>query len=163
MACDDTAHDSRSSYLTLADGGSAELDVPLYAGDFSASGLQADQSEAVAYTAQGVTHTVRKGNRVDPTGSFTAHFPGYAEAGKHRLVAFIERRGEYASNQRVGHVCGDAYLLDIRHRLRGNGLAKDMIREYRACRLTLDYSSGEPDSVSVSWTCYGEVLDYEIT
>ena len=163
MSCDNAAQNMRSSYLTLADGGSAELDVPLYQGDFSVSGLQADQSEAVAYTAQGVTHTVRKGNRVDPTGSFTAHFPGYAEAGKHRLVAFIERRGEYASNQRVAHVCGDAYLVDIRQRFRGNGLTSDMVREFRACRLVVDYTSGDPDSVSVSWTCYGEVLDYAIT
>lgn len=162
MACDNAAHDSRSSYVTLADGGAAELDVPLYQGDFSASGLQADYSEKVVYTAQGVNHTVRKGPRVDPSGSFTAHFPGYAEAGKHRLAAFIERRGEYASNIRVGHVCGDAYLVDIRHRLRGNGLAADMIREYRACAITYDYASGDPDTISCSWTCYGDVLDYEV-
>lgn len=159
MACDRAAQDSRTSYLILRVP-NAEIEIWAYQGDFSASALQADQSDVAVYTAQGRTHTVRKGNRVDPSGSFTAHFDGWTSETAERALDFIRKTGKYASNQRSSAICGDAYLIDIVQVFRGDGSASDRRVVYEACRITADYASGDPDSLSCSWTCYGDVNDY---
>ena len=160
MACENTAQNFRSSYILLRSQ-NYELEVPLYQGDFSASGLVEGQSEIGVYTAQGENHTLRKTTRIDPSGSFTAHFPGYSHRDRQRLLDLITRKGYFAGSIGVQHsICTpDVYLLDIVHVIRGDGTEPDRGRVYEDCRLTCDYSQGDPDSLSVSWTCYGEIVD----
>lgn len=156
MSCESSAKNFRSSYVVLRVPG-VELTIPKYQGDFGASGLRESQAELVAYTSQGENHTVRKGPRVDPSGSFTCHFSEFSSIDRDSVIDFVRREGKYAGNASSPAVCGDAYLIDIDHVIRGDGTAKDEVVTYSGCGVSCDYSSGDPDSLSVSWTCYGQV------
>ena len=143
----------RSSYVVIRSA-NYELEAPLYQGDFSASGHQEGYREVTVYTAQGDNYAVKETNQVNPSISFTCHFPGWSSTEPKRLMDLILRRGAYAGSIRSDAICGDAYLLDVEHVIRGDGSDPDERVVYRGCRLVADYQQGDPDTISVSGTCY---------
>jgi len=128
-------------------------------GDFTASGLEPDQRAATAYEARGVLKSIRLGARSYPTGSFSVMMTDVSDAGDDTLVDFVLKQNGYSGNISTTAAAGDAYTVTITLTIEGtdHGDAADHAIELADCRCTVDVAEGEPNTVTVSFTCYGSV------
>ena len=112
--------------ITLKDGTGTPLTltVALSVGDLTISGLETDTlGRAVnAYETRGVLRSLRRGARVYPTVSFSAHLADVTDATDKTLFDFILKRGASASNVSTTAGTGDVYTLDVVFTIEGTDL-----------------------------------------
>lgn len=139
-----------------------ELVVPFSVGDFNATGLQAVQRQTVAYETRGVFHRARKAGRTYVTGSFTFQMADYSDGAERTAMDFVLQRGSYAANLSKFGANADVYAIDIELTVAGTvlGDTADHVADFADCDVVLDFSEGEPNTGTITWTCYG---DYTIT
>lgn len=153
--------------LTLIDGAGATLELAKAQGDFSVSGLQQDQRSPNVYRPRGqrTNQTLRKGNHVDPTGSFSVELDGMNDAVLQTVIDFVLKQGAYAGNTSTTAAEGDLYTLDIQWDEEGISLgdAADHQLVLEDSHIVLDIAEGEPNMQSFSFTCLGLVDDTKWT
>lgn len=145
--------------LTLKDGTGTPvtLVIPFTMGDFTLSGLQETQRAVVAYETRGTLHTIRHSTRTYPTGSFTLALADFSDATNQTALDFLMQRNSYSANVST-LTPTEVYAVDLVWTVEGTNLGDpaDHVATMTDCVCTLDLAEGEPNTLSVSFTMYGD-------
>jgi hypothetical protein len=150
--------------LTLKDGttpAAVALVVPLSMGDLKVQGLSADMTDDREYRVRGQTETVRKGESVHPSGSFSAALADLSDVTSTTVYDYIRKTGSYSANKSTmsgsTSPSGDIFTYDIEWAIEGTDLgdSTDHTLTMTKCKITMDISEGEPNTFSFSFVCYG--------
>ena len=135
------------------------LTVPFTVGDLSLSGYAETQRGVTAYTARGVLTSVRHTDRTFVTGSFSAQLADISDGTDNTLVDFLTKQGSYASNVSTLGASAEVYGVKITLTVEGTDLgdSADHTIVLDDCVCTVDISEGEPNTVTVNFTCYGTI------
>lgn len=151
--------------LAIADGTAT---TPLSAtanldnGDLSLSGLTPDLREVVAYERKGSLQTLRLGKRVYPTGTFTCQFAEFSESSVGTVLDMIFGTAATPFAARVSTLGANAQVtaFDLTLTVEGTdyGDSADSTLTLNDVVFTsVDWSMGEPASLSLAFTVYGAV------
>jgi len=161
-----TTHDAT---ITLKDGTATPvtLAVPVTIGDETISELMAVSSvtgefnETVEFTARGKLTGIRHGDRIFPSGSFTAQFREFTNATAGAVLDFVRKTNGYAANTSSAPTAfgSDVYLIDIVITVEGTdrGDGADHTITLTDCRVVAEYAADVPSTLAFAWTCYGTV------
>ena len=151
----------RDGTLVLKDGTGTPIQVTasLRNGDVALQGLAADLYEVNPYQIRGELQTLRKTNRTFPSGSFTSGFAAFTSATANNIVDAIRKAGAFAAAISTNAAAGDVYCLDMVLTIEGTDFSDSTDHTITAtkCRFTVDFAEGDPDTVSVSFVCYGTI------
>jgi hypothetical protein len=136
------------------------LTVQYEAGDFSISGSNEGNTEVTTYLDRGELGTLRKTNRLFPSGSFTAHFTDIRSAEK-TLWALATWSGPFATG--VSSIVGSDVKVykTLVWTVEGTnfGDAADHILTLGDVRIdSVDVAEGDPNSYTINFTVYGTVV-----
>ena len=128
-------------------------------GDLTVDGITQAQRVVTPYEARGVFKGARLGARAYPSGSFTAMLTDVSDGTDTTLIDFVLRQNAYSGNISTGATSGDAYLVTITLTIEGtdHGDAADHTIVLDDCVASVDFSEGDPSSLSISFTCYGTI------
>ena len=148
--------------LYLVDGTAVtpiELIVPFSIGDFSLSGLVADQRDIKIYKVRGIKQSIRLGEETEPTGSFSCDVADYSDAADKTVADFVLQQASYSANITTLQNCNEVYTLNLVWNVEGTdcGDAADHVITCTNCRVTMDMSEGEPNTLSFSFVVLGTV------
>jgi len=131
--------------------------VSLEAGDFSISGLTQSGKELTTYMDRGELASVRHTTRTFPSGSFTAHFADLSDASDQTMTDFLMKSGSFNAN--TSTLPGEVYCVKIQIDIEGtdHGDSADHQITLDDCACTVDFSEGDPSSLSVSFQCLGAI------
>jgi len=161
MAISSIVKNFRDGSIILKDGTGTPiaLTVEFEAGDFSISGLSANSNtETTTYLDRGSLGTVRLTNQTFPTFSFTAHMTDLSDATNKTLYDAVNQKGAFAGA--VSTIANsDVYGLDVVISIEGSTLGDptDHVLTLVGCRLSIDFSEGDPNSFTVNGTVYGSI------
>ena len=149
----------RDGTITVTSGDPSSLTVQFEAGDFSASGLTAGQKEVATYLDRGDLASVRHTNQTFPTGSFTVHLADLSDGTDEILTDALLQRGSWASKVSTLGANAEVYTTLITLTIEGSdhGDAADHSIAMDDCYCSVDVAEGDPNSISVSFTCYGSI------
>ena len=132
------------------------------AGDFSTDGLVADGREVTAYTSKGVLIGLRLTNPVFWTFSFTATLSEFTKSTGGNLQDFVLKNGPHASGGGSPVVStstdiGDVTTFTVEITLEGTdvGDSSDHVMTATRAHVTVGWSEGDPDTLTISGTVYG--------
>jgi hypothetical protein len=135
------------------------LTVQYEAGDFSISGSNEGNTEVTTYLDRGELGTLRKTNRLFPTGSFTAHFTDIRSAEK-TLWALATWSGPFAVG--VQSIAGSDVKTykTLVWTVEGTNFGDaDHVLTLNDVRIdSVDVSEGDPNSYTINFTVYGAVV-----
>lgn len=149
--------------VTATDGAAHSLTIPFSLGDFKLSGLSADQSDVKIYKVRGVKQTVRKGESVEPSGSFSCYIADFSDATNSTAYDFFCKKNLYSSNTSTisssSTPPGDVYTVTLVWTIEGTdvGDSTDHTVTCTHCSVSVDLQEGEPDSLAISFTVLGTV------
>ncbi len=159
MAISSVVKNFRDGTLLLEDATGTPLDVTVQyeAGDFAGGPFSADRTEIATYLDRGDLGSVRKTNRVFPTGSFTAQITDLSDATEETLVDIIKKQNAFAAAVSTLGANADVYTLSITWTVEGTdfGDASDHTLVLDDCHCTIEVSEGDPSTFTISWTNYG--------
>ena len=148
------------SALVAGGGSPISLEVAYEDGNLSINTPQNYASQV--FRDRGDTVTVREGDDQQITGSFAFHlrqFTDSVETGS--ILDFIRKQGIYSTNESVGTV-GTPYIqqycIDITYVADGTSVGDAAATQVLLSKCVIDsydFTEGDPDSVSLSFTCYG--------
>lgn len=155
----------RDGILTLQDNGATNtLEISYEEGNFTFDVAKEDQT---VIRDRGTIVTVRKGDEQPITGSFNAYmrqFTDNSEAGS--ILDFINKTGHYNSNVSTassGSPFVEHYCIDIVYKVEATSLESlDHSATLSRCVCTVSFAEGDPNSFSISFTCYGGVTYAEL-
>lgn len=135
------------------------LTVDFDQGDLSLTGLSATQREVAAYESRGVLKSLRHTTRTYPTGSFTLMLTDVSDDEDTTLIDFLLKRGSYDGNVSTRGANSDVYTVDIVLTIEGTDLGDtaDHVITMEDCYCTADVAEGDPNTVTVNFTVYGDV------
>lgn len=147
--------------VTLKDGTGTPVTllVPFFMGDFSLSGLNQARRATNVYEARGQLTGLRKGAKSFPTGSFSCQIADYSDASDRTVLDFLNKQNSYSANKSTTEALGDVYTVDLVFTVEGTDLgdAADHVITIEDCDCSMDLANGEPNSLTVSFTCYGTI------
>lgn len=148
----------RDGSLTLQDGTTPtpnSVAVTLAQGNLSISGLGEGQAEVKDYQTRGAIVSVRKGEYRPVTFTFDFMVEDYTDPSTPTVADAILKDGAasgWASTiDATTTPPGDVYALDVVFVVAGETITLSK------CVMTLDLAEGDPNTGSVSGTCYGGV------
>lgn len=146
-----TANDGTGSPVTLV--------IPFSTGDLSVSALSQVQRATVAYEARGVLTSVRKAARTYPSGSFSFQVADYSDAVDGTAVDFFMKSNSYSGNISTLGASADVYTVDLLLTVAGTvlGDVANHTVTLTDCDVTMDIAEGEPNTGTITFTCYGSV------
>ncbi|HIA01384.1 MAG TPA: hypothetical protein EYN66_05665 [Myxococcales bacterium] len=158
MPASTTIKNFRDGKITITDGAALNFEVVFESGDFSVSGLMANQKEATVYMDRGDFASIRYTNQTFPSGSFSAHFADLSDATNQTLVDSLTRQGSWSlATSTLG---SNAEVYAVKMTLDIEGTDHGDTTDHAAlddCVCSVDFAEGDPNSVSISFTCYGAV------
>lgn len=161
MAHSTVVKNFRDGTLSVADGAGspAAHTVAFEAGDFSVSGLMANQKEVTTYLDRGDLGSVRYTNQTFPSGSFSLHFTDLTDAGYSTLADLLLKKGSHASAVSTLGANAEVYAVKLTLTIEGtdHGDSADHTIVLDDCTCSVDFAEGDPNSLSVSFTCYGTI------
>ena len=167
MALSTVTKNLNDGSIQLSDGTGSPVTLWVTAtiGDFSiddiraASGITSQQNEVTAYEARGRLDGVRHTTRIYPTGSFTAHLKQWHSASAGEVLNFIRKADPYASNASTLGANADVYTLKVTLVVEGtdHGDDADSTIVLDDCHCTASVAEGDPNTVTISFTCYGAI------
>jgi hypothetical protein len=148
--------------ITLKDGTGTPvtLVVPFTVGDLSLTGVQETQRDVTAYQARGVKTSVRHTTRNFVTGSFSFQVADYSDGTDQTAIDFMLKQGSYSGNVSTESTGGaEVYTIDLDLDVEGTDLgdSADHAIGLTDIHCVLNPSEGEPNTVSVDFTVYGDV------
>jgi len=162
MALSAVVKNFRDGLLVVSDNSATPitLTVQYEAGDFSLSGSNEGNTEVTTYLDRGELGTLRKTNRLFPTGSFTAHFTDIRSAEK-TLWALATWSGPFAAG--VSSIVGSDVKVykTLVWTVEGTqfGDAADHVLTLGDVRIdSVDVAEGDPNSYTINFTVYGTVV-----
>ena len=152
---------SDAGTYVLADGTGTPLThtVRFDMADFTVSAIQQGLKETKAYQSRGKFVSLRKGQRVPLTFSFSYMQSDLSEASSGTTLDFIFGKGASSARVTTGRIGGDVVTLDFTVTFEGTtyGDAADQTIKLEDCEFMVDVTEGDPNTVKLSGTCYGDV------
>lgn len=142
--------------LTASDGTTPtplDLVVPYCNGDFSASGINAEQAEHSVYMSRGAVVGLRHTNFKPITGSFSIMVDEFTDGTLERLTDLIMGTGVYAARVSTSADIGDVPTLGLVF-TSGTGATMTLSRVY----FELDTSEGDPNTITFNFTSYAPAV-----
>lgn len=138
-----------------------ELELECDNGDISVSGLVDGLHEIIKYERRGRLKSVARGTRVYPSGSLTAMFSQFTDATTGCISDFLSIKAGSAFAARVGTMgaAPKPDTIDIKIQIEGTDFGDDFDHTFTMedCRVSLDWSEGDPDTWSLSWEILGAI------
>ena len=133
--------------------------VQFEAGDFSVSGLMANQKEVTTYLDRGDLGSVRYTNQTFPSGSFSVHFTDLSDSSDKLLADALTKRGAFSAAVSTLGANAEVYAVKLTLTIEGtdHGDSADHTIVLDDCTCSVDFAEGDPNSLSVSFTCYGAI------
>tara|TARA_R100001244_G_scaffold53803_3_gene46670 strand:- start:869 stop:1363 length:495 start_codon:yes stop_codon:yes gene_type:complete len=133
--------------------------VQYEAGDFSISGLTSTQKEVTTYLDRGDLGSVRHTTQTFPSGSFTLHFTDLTDGSYATVYDLVNKKGSAAAAVSTLGANADVYAVKITATIEGtdHGDDSDHVIVLDDCVASVDFSEGDPSSLSISFTCYGTI------
>ena len=143
--------------IILTDSGAAStVTMTLDQGDFSASGLADRLREIAAYETRGTLRGVALTNRTYPTISFTSLISEWSDASAGTVLDLITGAGEFSGRTGTLGANHPVVCLDVEFKFTDYDAAVHDLK-FHDVNLTFDFSEGDPDTISLSGTVYGEI------
>ena len=148
--------------ITLEDGTATTpvtLTAPFTVGDLSISGLAQTLKAVVAYESRGTLNSVRHTSRTYPSGSFSFQLAEYSDASVGSIVDFAAKTNAYSANESTLGGNAEVHAIKITLTVEGtnHGDGADHTVVLDDCAVTVDLSEGDPNTGTLSFTCYGSV------
>lgn len=150
--------------ISLSDGTTPtalELTARFDQGSFSVSGIQDALRDIRAYQSRGKLRSLRKGERVFPTGSFSVMLTEFSETSVGTLLDWLLKTASTPFENRVSTTAdiGDADTSDVTFTMEGTdyGDSADHAVTFHDMHLVADLSEGDPNTLTVNWTLYGGI------
>lgn len=161
MAISSVIKNFRNGTIKLEDGTGSPitLTVQYESGDFKGTGFLQGQIGIVAYLDRGDFSGLRKQNFTPVSGSFSAHMTDLADGTEKNLIDAVRKAGAFAAGVSTSGTNADVWTLDITWTVEGTdfGDASDHVLKLEDCHCTIDVSEGDPNSFTISFTCYGTI------
>lgn len=158
MAISSVVKNMRDGTLLIEDGTGTPLAVTVQyeTGDFSLSGLSQGLKEVTTYLDRGDLGSVRHTSVSFPSVSFSAHCTDLSDASELTLPDIIRKTGAFSAALSTLGANADVYTLKLTWTItEPGGAAHTVVLDDVHCML--DISEGDPNSFSISGTCYGTV------
>jgi hypothetical protein len=149
--------------ITLSDGTDPtplELTVLFDQADFSISGLSDEMTDVTPYQSRRTLHSIRRGALTFPTGSFSVMVSEFSETSVGTLFDLIHGTTGTPFAARVSTTAakGDVTTFDLTLAVEGTDAGGvDGTLTFEDCHLTWDFSEGDPNTASFSFTVYGQI------
>lgn len=158
MALSTTVKNFCDGTLTIADGAALTFAIPYSNGDFAFDGLSDKWAEVSAYETRGTFNNLRHTTRTYPTGSFSVKMTEFTNVTTGVLTDALAKNGAWnAATGTLG--TGLPYTVNLTFAVEGNdfGDGADHSVVFTKCRCTFGFAEGDPNTINVSFTCYGTV------
>lgn len=142
--------------LTISDGTTPtalDVEVAYSNGDFSASGIAADQQEHSLHQSRGVVVGLRHTNFKPISGSFSIMVDEFTDGVLERVSDMIKGTGVYAARVGTSADIGDVVTFGMVF-TSGAGTVMTFSRVY----LEFDVSEGDPNTATFNFTAYAPVV-----
>lgn len=147
--------------ITLKDGTGTPISVTVKFdnADFTVSGLKAKLRETVAYQHRGVLSSVRHTARTFPTFSFSVSMSEFTALTAVSVSDAVLKNGAFSAAVSTLGANADVYTLDLTVSEEGTnfGDSADHTFTLEDCELEMTYTEGDPNTFSLSGTCYGAI------
>ncbi len=161
MAISATVKNHRDGQIEIEDatGTPISMTVQYEAGDFSISGLTEGQKEIATYYDRGDLCSVRKTTQTFPTFSFTAHMTDLSDATEKCLLDVVNKGGAWSSGVSTLGANADVWATKVTFTCEGtdHGDTADHVTTLDDCRLSIDFSEGDPNTFSLSGQILGAI------
>lgn len=153
-----------SGSIIVSDGTGTPLTVTVQfdQADFAVSGLKDKLKDVTAYQTRGTLHSVRYAARSFPTLSFSFMVSEFSEASAGTLIDMITGKSSTPFAARVSTLgaTADVMTFDVKLTVEASDFESGTSDLSLICEdvfLEFDFSEGDPDTISVSGTIYGNV------
>ena len=147
--------------ISIADGTGVPVTMTLAydQGDFSVGPLKAVLNETVKIMRRGRLISAALGDRIIPSGSFTAMVHQFSDATASVLTDFLLQQGLYAANVSTLGALHPVYTVDLTFNIEGTEFGGvDSTVTFTDCDVTIaTLAEGEPDTFSISFEVLGAV------
>tara|TARA_R110000824_G_C14925829_1_gene648184 strand:+ start:193 stop:702 length:510 start_codon:yes stop_codon:yes gene_type:complete len=161
-----TTKNFRDGTLLIEDGtGTPNAFTVIYeAGDFSISGLVQGQKESTVYLDRGDLGSIRHTNQTFPSGSFSMHMVDLSDGSYATAIDLMLQTGKFVAGGGTPGVStlganSEVYTVKLTLTIEGSDHGDDsdhtIVLDDALC--SIDASEGDPNSISVSFTCYGSI------
>ena len=137
-----------------------EVSLDCDSGDISLTGLVDGLYEIIKYERRGRLKSVARGNRVYPSGSLSALWAQFTDASAGTVQDMLGGTLGSGYAARVGTLgLGKPVCFDIEVTIEGTDFGDDFDHSFTMtdCRISHDWSEGDPDTISLSWEILGEI------
>jgi len=152
----------RSGTIAMQDATATPISmtVAYESGDFKLSGVMQGQTEVAMYLDRGDFASLRKTNFTPCTFSFTAHMTEISDSTSKNLMDVVSKTGAWSAGvSTLGSATDTVWTIDLTFTVEGTdaGDASDHVVALTKCHCKIDASEGDPNSFSISGTCYGAI------
>ena len=161
MAISSVVKNFRDGTIVLSDGTGTPLTVTIQFenGDLSISGTNQGNYEHTKYLDRGELGSIRKTNRMFPTGSFTCQMTDLSDNTDRLIWDMVNKTGAFASAVSTLGATADLYTLKIVLTVEGNnfGDSNDHVLNLNDCRCSIDFAEGDPNSFTINFEVLGAI------
>lgn len=153
----------RDGSITLIDGTSPVVELLIAYEDGNLTINTPNTFTSTVIRDRGDTTTVRKGDDQQLSGTFSFHLRQFTEATVTggSIIDFLTKAGGYSSNISTGSAgvpYVEQYCIDIKYIALGSTVGDPVDSQVVLSKCIIDsydFTEGDPDSVSISFTVYG--------
>tara|TARA_R110000803_G_scaffold61581_1_gene121510 strand:- start:158 stop:658 length:501 start_codon:yes stop_codon:yes gene_type:complete len=161
MAYSTVPKTKRDGKITLQDGGAVTLEVAYEDGNLSYE--QPTAQSSLPIFDRGTLSAVRKQDDQFITFTFSANMRQFTDAAAGSINDFVRKVGFYNGNASAGTGTPyiEQYVINVQFEVEGTDLGDlvDSSATFSKCECTsVSFSEGDPNSFSLSFTCYGGVV-----
>ena len=161
MALSSVVKNFRDGSLVINDGTGTPISITVQfdEGDFSISGLKAKLAETTGYETRGQLRSVRHTTRVYPTGSFTCMMADLSEATTGTVADALMKNGAFSAGVSTLGANAEVYTVQMVFTVAGvvHGDASNATFTLNDVEGVVDFSEGDPDQLSISFTVWGSI------
>lgn len=161
MAISTVVKSYRDGTIVLSDGTGTPLTVTVQFenGDLSLSGTNQGNYEHTKYLDRGELGSIRKTNRMFPTGSFTCQMTDLSDATDRLIWDIVNKTGSFASAVSTLGANADLYTLKIVLTVEGTqfGDSADHVLTMNDARCSIDFAEGDPNSFTINFEVLGTI------
>lgn len=161
MAISSVVKNFRDGSIQLKDGTGTPLTVTVQFenGDLSLSGTNQGNYEHTKYLDRGELGSIRKTNRMFPTGSFSCQMTDLSDATDRLIWDIVNKTNSFSAAVSTLGANADLYTLDIVLTIEGTnfGDSADHVLTMEDCRCSIDFAEGDPNSFTINFEVLGAI------
>lgn len=161
MAISTVVKNFRDGTIVVSDGTGTPLTVTVQFenGDLSLSGTNQGNYEHTKYLDRGELGSIRKTNRMFPTGSFTCQMTDLSDATDRLIWDIVNKTGAFTAAVSTLGANADLYTLKVVLTVEGTnfGDSADHVLTMNDCRCSIDFAEGDPSNFTINFEVLGTI------